>query len=356
MAQHLTIKRIAELAGVSVGTVDRVIHNRGRVSPEAYSAVQSVLESQSYKCNLHTSAVALKKTKKTFWIVAGIPSSRNGEYWDRIKAGLDKAISEYADISIKSQYVFFDQFNSLSCKEAFDLIATLPCSAVILGTTFVEETRNLCKVLDSKNIPYVFVDGNVSGTKPVACFMADQQACGRLLARLVDGLTPEGAEIAALLPQRVGTILSNNSTIRMEAIRSYFNEEGRQRVLREFFFPVDNIEDIQLMVSLFLKDNPGVKGLAVVISTGYLISDAISASGRKGICIGGFDVTEENARCLKEGTLDFVINQHPETQAFNALECLLHFLLYGAPDARTKSLLPIDIVFKENLPFWHDTL
>ena len=52
MAQQLTIRQIAELAGVSVGTVDRVLHNRGRVSPEALAAVQAVLDKQSYKYNL----------------------------------------------------------------------------------------------------------------------------------------------------------------------------------------------------------------------------------------------------------------------------------------------------------------
>ena len=69
-----------------------------------------------------------------------------------------------------------------------------------------------------------------------------------------------------------------------------------------------------------------------------------------------FDVTEGNTRCLREGTLDFLINQHPEWQAFNALECLLHYLLYGATDNELRTFLPIDIVFKENLPFWHDIL
>ena len=43
MAQQLTIKQIAEKAGVSVGTVDRILHNRGSVSEEAMKAVQGVL-------------------------------------------------------------------------------------------------------------------------------------------------------------------------------------------------------------------------------------------------------------------------------------------------------------------------
>lgn len=349
MEQRLTIRQIAELAGVSVGTVDRVLHNRGRVSPEAAAAIQSVLDSQSYKYNLHASAVAFKKTKKTLWIVIGIPFSRKGEYWDLVKEGFEKALTEYSDFSIKSQYVFFDQFNALSCKEAFETIATLPCSAVILGTTFVEETKRLCDNLTSRNIPFVFVDGNIPNTKPVACYMTDQQACGRLLAHLIDCLTPEEGEVATLLPRRVGTTMSNNSTIRMDAIRSYFEETGG-KTLKEFFFPVEETGSIKNTVTTIIRENPKIKGIAVVISAGYLISDAMAAAGIHGIRVGGFDVTEENARCVKEGTLDFLIDQHPEEQAFNAVQCLLHYLMYGTPDTQLKSLIPINIVFKENLP------
>ena len=54
MAQQLTIKQIAELAGVSVGTVDRVLHNRGRVSDEALAAIRLVLDKEyiSTTCTL----------------------------------------------------------------------------------------------------------------------------------------------------------------------------------------------------------------------------------------------------------------------------------------------------------------
>ena len=57
MAKKLTIKQIAQLSGVSAGTVDRVLHNRGRVSEEAYAKVRKVLDKQDYRRNIHTSAV-----------------------------------------------------------------------------------------------------------------------------------------------------------------------------------------------------------------------------------------------------------------------------------------------------------
>lgn len=349
MAQQLTIRQIAELAGVSAGTVDRVLHNRGRVSPEALAAVQAVLDKQSYKYNLHTSAVAFRRTGKSFHIVMTIPSSEKGEYWDLIRDGFEKAFQEYSDISIQSQYVFFDQYSSISCREAFRSIESIPCSAVILCTNFVEETVELCANLDSRRIPYVFVDGMVSETRPIANFMVDQTRCGRLLAHLMDRLTPPGSEKAVFLPRRVGAKMSNNSTIRLASFREYFEERGEGALLKKAQFSAEDSVLTCAEVSAFLSANPEVRGIAVVTSAVYKVSDALSESGIRGICVGGFDVTEGNARCVREGKLEFLIDQHPQRQGFLAVESILHYLLYGVPDTDLPDSLPIDIVFKENL-------
>ena len=103
----------------------------------------------------------------------------------------------------------------------------------------------------------------------------------------------------------------------------------------------------------FLRANPEVGGVAVVISTGYLVSDALKGKPRRPV-IGGFDVTGGNERCIREGSLDFLINQHPERQGFNAVESLLHYLLYGVPDNTLREYQPIDIVLRENLDYWTD--
>lgn len=42
--QNYTIKDIARMAGVSAGTVDRVLHNRGDVSPKSKAKVQKMLD------------------------------------------------------------------------------------------------------------------------------------------------------------------------------------------------------------------------------------------------------------------------------------------------------------------------
>ena len=50
--QNYTIKDIARMAGVSAGTVDRVLHNRGDVSSKSKAKVQKVLDEISPMCLL----------------------------------------------------------------------------------------------------------------------------------------------------------------------------------------------------------------------------------------------------------------------------------------------------------------
>ena len=45
----ITIRKIAELAGVSRGTVDKIVHDRAGVSDEVRAQVQKVIDESGYK-------------------------------------------------------------------------------------------------------------------------------------------------------------------------------------------------------------------------------------------------------------------------------------------------------------------
>ena len=61
MAEKIRIKDIAERAGVSAGTVDRVLHGRPNVSPEARKKVEQALREMDYHPNMYASALAFNK-------------------------------------------------------------------------------------------------------------------------------------------------------------------------------------------------------------------------------------------------------------------------------------------------------
>ena len=45
----VTLQQIAEFAGVSRGTVDRALHNRGRVNPEVAARIRKIADELGYR-------------------------------------------------------------------------------------------------------------------------------------------------------------------------------------------------------------------------------------------------------------------------------------------------------------------
>ena len=83
--QNYTIKDIARMAGVSAGTVDRVLHNRGDVSPKSKAKVQKVLDEIHYQPNVFAIGLAAKK-KYSFLCL--IPYYIEHDYWHSVVGGI----------------------------------------------------------------------------------------------------------------------------------------------------------------------------------------------------------------------------------------------------------------------------
>ena len=102
MTKKFTIKDIAEQAGVSVGTVDRVLHKRPNVSESALAKVNKVLEAINYQPNMYASALAYNKSY-TFYLL--LPKHESEAYWEEIEEGAMAACDKCVITpSVQKQY------------------------------------------------------------------------------------------------------------------------------------------------------------------------------------------------------------------------------------------------------------
>src|SRR5664280_334399 len=86
------IKDIAKIAGVSIGTVDRVIHNRGEVAEKTRLKVERILKDTNYSPNLMAQVL---KSKKRFHLVSLLPTpSEDNSFWKKHSLGIARAIDE----------------------------------------------------------------------------------------------------------------------------------------------------------------------------------------------------------------------------------------------------------------------
>ena len=351
MAKQVKIKDIAQMAGVSVGTVDRVLHNRGNVSEKSLKAIEQVLSEVGYKYNIHTSAISLRKEYK---IAIAIPTAIQGEYWGAIQDGIMHAINEYSDVKLDCRFFFYNQFDIYSCRSSFASIIDQRPEAVIIGPTFKSETQRLCAELDANRIPYVFVDAVIEGTSPVASYSTDQFTCGRLLGRLLRISAPKDAEFAIMSSQRIGNERSNNSLERRKGFIGYFRDNGMEKNVKETSFSVFDPAESEKKVMRFLKENPGIKGMAVMNSRGYILAEILKANNVQDISLVSFDLTLNNIKGIEDGSISAILCQRPELQGFHALKSLIKSLLYNQEAETVHHIMPIDIIVKENLPYYRE--
>jgi LacI family transcriptional regulator len=350
MGRQLTIKEIAARAGVSSGTVDRVLHNRGKVSPDKEEKVRAILDEIDFKLNIHTSVISIKKN---YELVICTPEYSQGEYWGAIDSGIKSALDEFNDLSIVSTHITYDQFDANSCHKAYAQILKQNPDAIILGPIFEQETRSLCQDLDNRGIPYAFVDSTIEGTNPIASLMADQPAGGRLICRLLESFTGTDNEILLCRPKQAGSEQSYNYSKRLNGFYDYVKETGRTGKVKELFFSMDDSEASAQAVISVLKQNPGIKGVAILNSRGYFIADILAEHGLKDIKVASFDLSYNNVRCLKNGSISVLLSQRPMTQGFISVRAIIEQLIYRKKE-KTFIKMPIDILMKDNLPFYKD--
>ena len=93
----ITVKDIAQAAGVSRGTVDRVLHGRQGVSAQARERVLAALDANDFKPNSVAKALATQRSPKTVHVVV---APTFNPFVDEILEGIRQAEREYADYGL----------------------------------------------------------------------------------------------------------------------------------------------------------------------------------------------------------------------------------------------------------------
>lgn len=348
MQKKIRIKDIAKIAGVSTGTVDRVLHNRGNVSEFARESVEKVLKEVGYKPNMHVSSLSLKRK---YTIVVTTPQASIGAYWESIHNGIQHALNEYENIKVKFRIFTYNQYDIYSCREVFEEIGDYDMDGMIIGPTFYDETTKLCEKLDNKGVPYLFVDSNIADTRPLAFFSADHYVCGQLIAKLITSIIPPEGKIGILQAVRTGDRSANTTIMRIKGFTDYLTEKGCLNPILRIPFSVATPDDNKIYLSHFFKKNEDIPGIVVMNSHGNFIANYLSRNNITNIKMICMDLTSPNIEALKNDKIDFLIGQGPEYQGFFAMKTLLEFLVFKH-QVHQQNYVQLDILTKETITYY----
>ncbi len=348
--KRATVKDVARIAGVSIGTVDRVLHDRGEVSQKSKERVLKVIEEIGYKPNIYASMLA---SNKEYHIYCLIPQMQEGEYWGLARNGISRAEKENAPHNISVHILEFDQFDADSfCRTCHELVSKEMHGAVLVPM-YPDDTTELTKELNKRNIPYVYIDSKVKDEQYLAYYGMPMYESGSLAASLLAG---EGLskEIACIGIERGNSISDNTTMSRKEGFMAYLAEHSPEtKVHNVLLFPYDTPRNTQIL-DTFFRQHPEVRDVITFNSRIYLIAEYLKQSGLQNYRLLGFDMLERNVSALKEGYIRYLIAQHTETQLYQSINSLAHMLTLNTPPESRDNYMPMDIIIKENVDFYKD--
>jgi LacI family transcriptional regulator len=343
------IKDIAMLAGVSIGTVDRVLHDRGEVAEKTKLKIQTILKETNYSPNVMAQVL---KSKKRFNIVSLLPEpTSDNSFWLKHPTGMITAIEELNPFPINIRQITFDIMSEDDFQRKAVSVLNLKPDGVILAPIFKSESIALCSRLHKENIPFVFIDGFIENTDFLAYIGEDIFQSGRVAGQLIDMITNKNSDILVVT---IARNLKNvhHLTRRTQGLLSYFEKSGINRGEKIII----NIHDpssksISVALDSALKKNKNIGSIFITGSRSNLIAQYLEEKGIKSINLIGYDLLDMNVKYLKSGIIRFLIGQRPEEQTYKGVKKLFEFLsLRKIPDKI--EYLPVDIITSENVDFF----
>lgn len=345
---NIRIVDIAKMAGVSVGTVDRVIHNRGRVSEDNRKKVKAILEMVDYQPNLMARSLA---SKKQYQFVAIIPSFSQGDYWEAISEGIDKAAREMESYNITITKYFFDQYNNGAFDDIIHHLPNEKIDGVLIATLFTDSVIRFSRELAKQEIPYVYVDSNIAGEHQLAYFGTESTDAGVIAAKLLADKISATSDILIARIIHSGKNDSNQGKNRREGFFQYLKDMGYAGTFQEVELKIDDSVYNFLKLDEIFEGNPNLEGAVIFNSTCYILGNYLKAREMKRIKLVGYDLIDKNTHLLSEGIITALIAQRPEQQGYDGIKSLCNYLVFKQQPAKV-NLMPIDILIKENLKYY----
>jgi LacI family transcriptional regulator len=345
--ERITVKEIARLAGVSIGTVDRVLHDRGGVSAETKERIDEIVASLGYEPDILARHLSLNKV---YTLRAVLPrADQDSGYWSLCLAGLRLAERDFlAPYRARLKVDEFDRYDRSAYARLLEEIAAEPGDGLIFAPTMPEDLLPALERL-SAPVPYAFFDSEVEGACPVVSIAQDPLRGGRLAGRLLSILAPRDGCLVAL-SAHAG---DRHIAMRIEGFKSYFAEggHGARRIESYECRGLEDPGERDRFLSELFGARLDVAGVLVANSSGHLVGDWLAERGLKeGRAVVSWDLVPANARALREGALDCLVSQRPTEQAREALLRLFKSVLGGPRAAKPSAPIPLDVYFQENIP------
>ena len=342
---------IARIAQVSIGTVDRVIHNRGRVSEETKEKVKKAMASINYSPNPAAQILSMR-TKRIIAVL--VPEYVPGDYWGEVEKGITKAEKELTDYGFIIKRLHFDRYDINSFNQQIENIKQLSdIRGFVISPQYKQNSIELATYLHSQNIPFIFIDSNIDDCNPLSYFGIHSFKAGIVLASLAIDLIKIDQDILIVNFQSAESKRATQIDLIDKGFEEYIKKlDFKGKLHRLYLSPQSEKWEKELLK--YLDENPNIRIATVFNSLSHHLARAKEKYEINQLQILGFDLTRKNIAYLENGYIKLLISQRPEAQGYISIKTLCRHLAFPPETVPQNNFMPVDIIIKENLEFYQE--
>lgn len=338
---NITIKEIAEICGVSRGTVDRVLHDRGNVNKETEALIKETIERLGYTPNITGKILAAKKKGLKIGVIL---ISKGNPFFDDVLKGINMAEKEYREYGVSVSIHELEGYDVRKQVKKMDELRH-EVDAIILNPINDILVINKINELVEEGLIVINVNTDVKNSDRLYYIGSDYIKGGEAACGVLALLTGCSSKVAILTGSK--KVLGHNQRI-----------EGFKRI-KELRYP-----DIDIVVISETNDNDKIAYIETkkILENYEIDSIVIVAAGVAGVCkavqdmnmedkitIVSFDAVPITRKMLEQGVIKATICQQPFTQGYKSIELAYTYFVTGKKPEKDKYIVKNEIKILENL-------
>jgi LacI family transcriptional regulator len=341
MEMRVTIKEIAEIAGVHRSTVDKVLHSRDGVSDEVRLKIRKILDEFGYEPNIIGKALAHQKNPLLIAVLL-----MKVDALDEIKAGIEEAYREYKEFGLKIEYHITNSYDTVEQLNAIHLVRKKKISGLIINPLNDIKIKNAIDEFVDSGIPVITTNSDIPESKRMCFIGQDMIRAGRIAGELMGEILNGRGKVAIITGSRD-----------LWSVRE--RQEGFEKVVEEKYSNievVDVIETYEQRLAVFqktlslLETVEDLKGIYITCGGVSEVGKAVRVMNKaKEVKIISFDVYPEIVQLVKEGVINFTIAQDLFAQGYKPIKVLFEYLFNEKKPETEFIKTSIDIKFNGNI-------
>jgi LacI family transcriptional regulator len=337
------IKEIANALGISIGTVDRALHNRSGVNPKTRIKVLKMAERLQYQPNV---AARNLKLNRRIRLAVHLPREI-ASFFDPLREGVRAAAAQLQGVKVDIDFSTYPRLSEGDVElmerdldQAYDGILITPANPATIEPIIRQFTGN--------------------GTA-VVCVASDAPCSGRLAAVCVDAAVSGGiaAELLGKVVKSEGTVATITGDLstfdHSEKLRGFAATLAAVAPHLTLLPAIETHErprDAYEATLALLRGRTRPSGLYVSTANSLSVLRALEEQDLLGrIDVITTDLFPEVAKLLESGKILATIYQRPFTQGKVAFESIMSYLVEDIQPRSVIRLAP-HIILRSNLPLF----